>query len=327
MSYQFNGAATASKVRAVNHIYKGIETPLDLYDALSSVWCEYTCAPRLRSRWSPENNTCGQCAITAFLAQDIFGGDVYGITTKEGGIHCYNAVNGITFDLTSEQFGYEAEELNYADPDNKKQERESAYHFFKDEKRARYEYLRHHLSAKRALIVVDMQNDFITGSLGTKDAVAIVPNVVQKIKRAADFGIDVIFTRDTHHENYLSTNEGLHLPVEHCIENTDGWKIADELSQYEADAVKIFDKPSFGSTALAGFIASEKYGDVELVGLCTDICVVSNALLIKANCPEITVHVDSSCCAGVTKKSHLAALATMKMCQVEITASRQGANT
>ena len=320
MAYLFNGASTAAKVKAVTHIYKGIKTPIDLYDALSSIWCEYTCAPRLRGRWSPENNTCGQCSVTAFLAQDIFGGDVYGMQTKEGGIHCYNVVDGITFDLTSEQFGNEAKELNYADSNNRKQERESPDHFLKAEKRARYEYLKRHLSTKRALVVVDMQNDFVSGSLGTKEAVAIVPNVVQKIQRAIDFGVDVIFTRDTHQKEYLSTNEGLHLPVEHCIENTDGWQIVAELSQYEKNAVKIFNKPSFGSTVLADYIASEKYGDVELVGLCTDICVVSNALLIKANCPEITVHVDSTCCAGVTKKSHLAALTTMKMCQVEITA-------
>lgn len=318
MEYRFNGWQTAGSVKAINHLYKGIETPIDLYNALNSIWCEYTCAPRLRSRWSPENKTCGQCAVTAFLAQDIFGGDVFGLNTKEGGIHCYNVVDGIKFDLTSEQFGEGAKDLNYDDPNNQKQERESAIHFFKEEKRARYEYIRKHLTMKRALVVVDMQNDFITGSLGSKDAVAIVPNVAEKIKQAIQFGIDVIFTRDTHHENYLSTNEGAHLPVVHCVENTAGWQIADELASFVPSAVKVFDKPSFGSLALADFIAIEKYEDVELVGLCTDICVVSNAMLLKAKCPEITVHVASTCCAGVTKKTHLAAIETMKMCQVNI---------
>lgn len=164
---------------------------------------------------------------------------------------------------------------------------------------------------KKTLIVVDMQNDFIDGSLGTKEAVAIVGNVKKKIEEYAAAGNEIIFTRDTHHADYLNTNEGKHLPVEHCIEGTDGWKIAEGLEV--AGAIYI-DKPSFGYTDWAKY----KLEEVELVGLCTDICVVSNALIIKAVYPEIKVSVDSNCCAGVTPESHLAALTTMKMCQVEV---------
>ena len=143
MVYHFYGWETAGNVKAKNHLYKGIETPVDLYNALSAVWCAATCAPRMRGDWTAENKTLGQCSITAFLAQDIFGGDVYGLTTKTGGIHCYNVVDGYTFDLTSEQFGDEAKDLVYTG--NEKQERESANHFYKAEKRARYEYLKQHL--------------------------------------------------------------------------------------------------------------------------------------------------------------------------------------
>ncbi len=164
---------------------------------------------------------------------------------------------------------------------------------------------------KKTLIVVDMQNDFIDGSLGTKEAVAIVDNVKKKIAEYAAAGNEIIFTRDTHHADYLSTNEGRHLPVEHCIEGTDGWKIAAGL---EVPGAIYIDKPSFGYTDWAAY----KLEEVELVGLCTDICVVSNALIIKAVYPEIKVSVDSSCCAGVTPESHIAALTTMKMCQVEV---------
>lgn len=164
---------------------------------------------------------------------------------------------------------------------------------------------------KKTLIVVDMQNDFIDGSLGTKEAAAIVENVKKKISEYASAGNEIIFTRDTHQADYLSTNEGKHLPVEHCIEGTSGWKIADGL---EVPGAIYIDKPSFGYLDWAKYNLEE----VELVGLCTDICVVSNALIIKAVYPEIKVSVDSSCCAGVTPESHLAALTTMKMCQVEI---------
>ena len=139
MSYRFYGWETAGKVKAENDIYKGIETPLQLYDALSHIWCEYTCAPRLRDEWTPENMTLGQCSITAFLVQDIFGGEVYGILRPGGNYHCYNVVDGVLFDLTSEQFG--DEKLVYEN--NPEQTRE--VHFAKEEKRLRYEYLKEEL--------------------------------------------------------------------------------------------------------------------------------------------------------------------------------------
>ena len=164
---------------------------------------------------------------------------------------------------------------------------------------------------KKTLIVVDMQKDFIDGALGTKEAVAIVANVKNKIAEYRANGDEIIFTRDTHQADYLNTNEGKHLPVVHCVEGTEGWQIPEELQV--PDAVYI-NKPTFG------YLNWKEYDleDVELVGLCTDICVVSNALLIKALYPEIKVSVDASCCAGVTPESHEAALLTMKMCQVEV---------
>lgn len=164
---------------------------------------------------------------------------------------------------------------------------------------------------KKTLIVIDMQKDFIDGSLGTKEAEAIVENVKRKIAKYQAAGDEIIFTRDTHQNNYLETNEGKHLPVKHCIEGTDGWKIADGLEV--PDAIYI-NKPSFGYMNWREY----DFEEVELVGLCTDICVVSNALIIKATYPEIKVSVDASCCAGVTPESHQAALTTMKMCQVEV---------
>lgn len=147
MVYNFYGWRTAGNVKVKKRIYKGIETPLDLYDALSAVWCADTCAPRMRSDWSEENKTLGQCSITAFLAQDIFGGQVYGMPTDNGGVHCYNVVDGYTFDLTSEQFGERAKDLCYKG--NEVQDRESAGHFGKEEKRRRYEYLKEQLYERR----------------------------------------------------------------------------------------------------------------------------------------------------------------------------------
>ena len=163
----------------------------------------------------------------------------------------------------------------------------------------------------KTLIVIDMQNDFIDGSLGTAEAVAIVDNVKAKIKEYADRGDQIIFTRDTHQEDYMETNEGKHLPVVHCIEGTDGWQIRDGLY---VEGAEIINKPSFGYTGWNNY----SFEEVELIGLCTDICVVSNALIIKALFPEIKVSVDSSCCAGVTPESHEAALKTMQMCQIEV---------
>ena len=164
---------------------------------------------------------------------------------------------------------------------------------------------------KKTLIVVDTQKDFIDGALGSKEAVAIVENVKRKIAEYAENGDEIIFTRDTHQENYMETNEGKHLPVPHCIEGTDGWKIGEGL---EVEGALYIDKPSFGYMNWKDYNLEE----VEIVGLCTDICVVSNALIIKATFPEIKVSVDASCCAGVTPESHAAALTTMKMCQVEV---------
>jgi len=146
MEYHFYGWQEASQVKAKGSMYHGIYTALDLYDALSGIWCADTCAPRMRDEWTKENRTLGQCSITAFLAQDIFGGDVYGTLTKDGSIHCYNVVDGHIFDLTSEQFGKEAKELSYEG--DEKQDRESAVHFAKEEKRHRYECLKKKLEER-----------------------------------------------------------------------------------------------------------------------------------------------------------------------------------
>ncbi|MDO4332013.1 MAG: isochorismatase family cysteine hydrolase [Eubacteriales bacterium] len=177
---------------------------------------------------------------------------------------------------------------------------------------------------KKILVVVDMQNDFIDGALGTKEAEAIVPAVIEKIKTYAP---DCIYaTRDTHGENYLQTQEGKNLPVPHCIKGTDGWEVRPEIAAAMPQAVYV-DKPSFGSPALAHMLSAlfmkECEGDpermeIELAGLCTDICVVSNALLLKAAMPEVKISVDAACCAGVTPQSHSAALTTMQMCQIEV---------
>ena len=165
---------------------------------------------------------------------------------------------------------------------------------------------------KKTLIVVDMQKDFIDGALGSKEAVAIVENVKNKIAQYQENGDEIIFTRDTHQTDYLNTNEGKNLPVEHCIQGTEGWKIQEGL---EVSGAIYIDKPTFGYMNWKDYNLEE----VEMVGLCTDICVVSNALIIKATYPEIQVSIDASCCAGVTPESHMAALTTMKMCQVKVT--------
>lgn len=168
----------------------------------------------------------------------------------------------------------------------------------------------------KALVCVDMQNDFIDGALGTKEAVAIVPLVKAKLKSAREEGREVIFTRDTHFEDYLSTQEGKKLPVVHCVKGTEGWEISKEL---EVGTSAVFDKITFGSVELPEYLKKiNDLEEVELIGLCTDICVISNAMLIKAAFPEITVRVDSSCCAGVTPESHENALNAMKMCQIEV---------
>ena len=166
----------------------------------------------------------------------------------------------------------------------------------------------------KLLVVVDMQNDFIDGALGTPEAVAIVPYVKELIER---FDGKVFFTRDTHFADYMETQEGKHLPVPHCIKDTDGWQIRAELDALRrTDAI---DKITFGSKELIGVIGAER--DVEsvtFVGLCTDICVISNVMLTKAYYPELPLIVDAKGCAGVTPESHRNALNAMKMCQVEV---------
>lgn len=170
----------------------------------------------------------------------------------------------------------------------------------------------------KVLIVVDMQNDFISGSLGSPAAEAIVSHVAEKIRQ---FEGTVFYTLDTHDETYLATQEGKHLPVEHCIEGTKGWELATEIIEAKPiEAENVYCKGQFGSVELAEDLRDlndmEGIDSIELVGLCTDICVVSNAMLLKAFLPEVPVIVDASCCAGVTTESHEAALATMKACQV-----------
>ena len=172
---------------------------------------------------------------------------------------------------------------------------------------------------KKILIVVDMQKDFVDGALGSKEAVAIVDNVVNKIKT---FEGDIIVTYDTHPENYMETQEGKNLPVPHCIKSTDGWKLdAKVQSALDNLSYKTIEKPTFGSTELSEYIKANYNLDeieIELIGLCTDICVVSNALLLKANFLETKISVDAKCCAGVTPDTHNAALTTMKMCQINV---------
>ena len=163
------------------------------------------------------------------------------------------------------------------------------------------------------LIVIDMQNDFIDGALGTKEAEAIVPRVVDKIR---NFDGMVLATRDTHEADYLQTQEGKNLPVPHCIENTPGWEIDPAL---DTTGARIFDKPSFGSEELVQYLKGlDNLTSAEFVGLCTDICVITNVLSVKCALPELPIAVDSACCAGVTPESHENALAAMRMCQIRI---------
>lgn len=189
----------------------------------------------------------------------------------------------------------------------------------------------------KILVVVDMQNDFITGSLGTKEAQAIVPNVVAKIKQAQAEGTHIIVTQDTHGKDYLNTNEGKHLPIVHCVEGSNGWHIEPSVYAAVDTAYKAEDKNksvelwsvhkwSFGSYEVPteiGVYAGLGYGhkeevEIEFIGLCTGICVLSNAILAKARFPEATISVDASCCACVTPQSHDTALAAMQLCQIEI---------
>ena len=171
---------------------------------------------------------------------------------------------------------------------------------------------------QQILVVVDMQNDFVTGPLGTPEARAILPKVAEKVK---NFPGRVLFTRDTHEENYLESREGKALPVPHCIRGSWGWEICPELETLRKE--EPVDKPTFGSTGLGEVLRAadqygEKIGKITLVGVCTDICVISNALLLRAFLPEAEIAVDAACCAGVTPESHQTALRAMKACQITI---------
>ena len=169
---------------------------------------------------------------------------------------------------------------------------------------------------KKALVVIDMQNDFIDGALGTPEAEAIVPAVKAKIRT---YPSEAVFaTMDTHGPDYLATQEGRKLPVVHCVRGTDGWQLRPEIAALVSEG-HIYEKPTFGSLRLAEDLARmPDLEEIELIGLCTDICVVSNALLLKAMMPEVRIIVDAACCAGVTPAKHEAALETMRSCQAEI---------
>jgi nicotinamidase-related amidase len=173
---------------------------------------------------------------------------------------------------------------------------------------------------RKILIVIDMQNDFIDGALGTPEAAAIVENVKEKIRSYPKE--DVFATRDSHTTDYMYTQEGKNLPVPHCIRGTDGWQIRPDIAELIFPD-HVIDKPTFGSTTLARIMEtldehSPEGISIEIVGLCTDICVVSNALLLKAFMPEVPISCDAACCAGVTPQSHDAAIATMRACQIQI---------
>ena len=177
------------------------------------------------------------------------------------------------------------------------------------------------MSARTFLIVVDMQKDFIDGSLGTKEAQAIVPGAAEVIRDRRVKSYEIIATLDTHGEDYLHTREGKYLPIPHCVRGTAGWELDPLIREALGDA-RILEKPTFGSVRLPALIAEAAAGQediaVEFIGLCTDICVVSNALLVKAHFPEADVSVLSDCCAGVTPEKHEAALETMRSCQINI---------
>ena len=171
---------------------------------------------------------------------------------------------------------------------------------------------------QKYLLVVDVQNDFVTGSLGSADAQAVLENIIRKVE---GFDGEVLFTRDTHKANYLETQEGKYLPVEHCIEGTWGWELVDRLNAFaKGHSCMIYDKPAFGNINMGSDIKSlsklDYIGSIELIGLDTDICVISNALILKAAAPEIPVYVDPSCCAGSSKARHDAAIEVMKSCQI-----------
>ena len=174
------------------------------------------------------------------------------------------------------------------------------------------------MEQKRYLIAVDLQKDFVDGSLGTEEAKAIVPAAAARIKARREEGWEVIATLDTHGEDYLSTAEGQKLPVVHCVRGTEGWALDPAIAE-ALEGCRTVEKPTFGSVRLCRMIAGEGVpARIELIGLCTDICVVSNALLLKAHFPQTPIQVAADCCAGVTPQLHEAALQTMASCQIDI---------
>lgn len=168
---------------------------------------------------------------------------------------------------------------------------------------------------KKVIVVIDMQKDFVTGCLGSKEAQNIVKPMVEYLNT---WDGDIVFTRDTHKDNYMETQEGKNLPVPHCIENTDGWNIIEELKPFMNSNVKIFNKPTFGSLELASYLKEKEYEEITFVGVCTGICVISNALLMKANMTETKINVIEKLCACVTPESHKTAINAMRLCQVLI---------
>ena len=172
----------------------------------------------------------------------------------------------------------------------------------------------------KILIVIDMQNDFVTGSLRNEDAIRIIPNVEKKIEDTLNADIPIYFTQDTHFHNYLDTEEGVNLPVRHCNKDSWGQEIIPELQKYANNPLCVmYEKDTFGCVALGERLSRlGPIKEIEIIGVCTDICVISNALLLKAFCPNAHIVVDASCCAGVTPESHRTALEAMKACQIEI---------
>ena len=169
------------------------------------------------------------------------------------------------------------------------------------------------MDKKEVLIIVDMQNDFVTGSLANKDAELMIPKMIMKLKKNKK---DLIFTMDTHNKDYLKTQEGKNLPIEHCIKDTKGWHIIPQLAEFLGKAKYIAEKDTFGGFSLVTL--TKDYDSIELIGVCTDICVIANALMLKMFYPEKEIIVDKKCCAGTTKANHNAALKVMKSCQVTI---------
>ena len=169
----------------------------------------------------------------------------------------------------------------------------------------------------KAIIVIDMQNDFVYGVLSTEQVREMLPRLIDKLEKVVkEKSADLIFTQDTHKEDYLTTQEGRNLPIVHCIKNSEGWEIISDMKRFTRSAKAVIEKKTFGSTRLPSLI--KPYREVEFVGVCTDICIISNALLVKAFYPELVVSVDAKCCAGTTPESHATALAAMKACQCKI---------